>query len=757
MVGWLPAASAALALAVAAVPVPGQAGSGAAGSPFADARAEDLWEAGAAHRVRMDDALVQYVALVKERVAAGLRMPLKDRTLYRAESAGRVVWTRGGTTVVQVLGGREQTPVGPLRGVVRPGIFDFAFDPLHDRLFFGLAPANDVEDADGEDFWFEHPLVAGWRDGYRFQTGDSITLSLPDGRRLRAVELQVVPAEADVHRMVGSLWIEPESGALVRAVYRLSRVFDAFRDLPDLREEEDEDLRHVPELLKPWTFDLSMVAVDYAWWEGDVWLPRTLRAEGTARAGFLRAPATVELSYAVESVVTEADLAARDRTDEADAGAGSVEEHHFRTRGEAMAFLADRLGGDVPYRLEGGWSRRDGPRGGRTVRYLVPRDTSRLRTSPDLPPPVWEDGAGFPGEDEVGAWEQALRDLPSPRQVGGATPRTFRWGLQRTDLVRYNRVEGLSVGARAQLRPRTPVGPLSLTATARLGTADQVPNLKLEATRETLARRLTASVYHELAAVDPRARHLGPGNSVTALLFGRDDGDYYRRSGASLRWTPPSARRASFEVRSWAEYHGTVAAETDFALWHLTDDSLSFRENLEAREGWEVGGGLRLRPWWGTDPRLAQGGLELAVDGAGGDWEYLRASLEGRVAVPLPADLRVALEAGAGTSWGDPPLQRRFLLGGARTLRGYGGATLVGSTYLRTRAELARHFAFGSVSLFSDGAWAAEERRSVDPDEILWSAGLGLSLVDGLIRLDGAWGLRDPRDFRLELYLDGIL
>jgi hypothetical protein len=70
---------------------------------------------------------------------------------------------------------------------------------------------------------------------------------------------------------------------------------------------------------------------------------------------------------------------------------------------------------------------------------------------------------------------------------------------------------------------------------------------------------------------------------------------------------------------------------------------------------------------------------------------------------------------------------------------------------------LAHRFSFGAVSLFSDAAWAADERRSPDPDEIYYSVGTGLSIVDGLIRLDGAWGLRAPRNFRLELYLDGIL
>ncbi|MDP2957808.1 MAG: hypothetical protein Q8N53_15385, partial [Longimicrobiales bacterium] len=70
--------------------------------------------------------------------------------------------------------------------------------------------------------------------------------------------------------------------------------------------------------------------------------------------------------------------------------------------------------------------------------------------------------------------------------------------------------------------------------------------------------------------------------------------------------------------------------------------------------------------------------------------------------------------------------------------------------------EVARHFAFGAVSVFGDGGWAGE-RGAFALDEALTSAGVGLSLVDGLIRADAAWGLRSPRGFRLELVLDGIL
>lgn len=711
----------------------------AAARRYASPEAERLHRAAMAYRLRTDDALERYTAVVRQRLGAGLRMPLKDRTLYRAEATSRVFWWRDGRTVIQLLGLREQTPAGVKKGVTHLGLLDQTYDPLNDALLFGLVRPEEADEArDGDDFHFEHPLVDRWAPGYTFRIGDTVAVALPDGSRLNVVELQVVPRVADVHRLTGSLWIEPEDGALVRAVYRLARPLDAFRDISELAEEEDEELRFIPGFLKPLTFDLSLVAVEYGLWDREVWLPRSLRAEGTARAGVVTAPGALDVTYELEEVVTR-----------------TASEEILRQGGDPMEPGVTGESLPVEYVVDGGWSRQRGPRGRRTIRYLVPRDPTVLASSPLLPPPVWDDAPGAITRDELEELGRGLADLPAaPGQM--STPWTFRWGLQRTDLMRYNRVEGVSVGARVQAYPATPVGPLSATATVRFGSEDRVPNVRLDVARETLRRRVTLSGYHELAAVDEDARHLGLGNSVTALILGRDDGEYYRRTGGALEVRPPSSERRSYRLRAFAERHERVGVHTAFALGHVGSGSWDFRPNLAAQEGWDVGEAVTLTPWWGTDPRRAQGGLDLGFQVGHGTWRYRVATAGASVALPLPGDFRIAAEAAGGTSWGETPRQRWFYLGGASTLRGYEPVAMTGTSYGRVRGEVARLFSFGAVSLFSDGGWAGT-RDDVDLGEALWSAGVGLSLVDGLIRADAAWGLSDPRGFRLELYLDGIL
>jgi len=212
---------------------------------------------------------------------------------------------------------------------------------------------------------------------------------------------------------------------------------------------------------------------------------------------------------------------------------------------------------------------------------------------------------------------------------------------------------------------------LSLTATGRLGYGDLEPNARLDIVSETIERRLTFSVFRELAAVDEDARHLGLGNSLLAAIAGRDDGDYYRRSGVSLEWTPPQSERRDLRVRGFAEYQRGAASAIDHALFKLGNDAFRFREGLVADKGWLYGGQIELTPWWGSDPNLVQGGLEFRAEAATGDFEYARGMLVARLAVPLPADIHLGIEAGAGTSRGDVTMQRLWHVGGPSSLRGY--------------------------------------------------------------------------------------
>jgi outer membrane translocation and assembly module TamA len=289
----------------------------------------------------------------------------------------------------------------------------------------------------------------------------------------------------------------------------------------------------------------------------------------------------------------------------------------------------------------------------------------------------------------------------------------------------------------------------------RLGAADLEPNARLDVSRESLERKVTLGLFNELAPIDEQARHLGVANSLLAAAVGRDDGDYYRRSGAWFELRPPTAAPQTFGLRAFAEYHRSAVAQTDFAIAWLGDEGRAFRPNLASDEGWEYGLLAELRPWWGSDPNRVQGGFDVSLRAAGGDFRYVRASALAGLGIPLPADFGFDVEAAVGTSWDSPSIQRQFYLGGPSTLRGYAPRRLAGRSFGRARAELGRQVPLGTVSVFSELGWAGA-RDQIAFDDALYSVGTGIAILDGMIRVDAAWGLRDPTSFRLDLYLDAI-
>ena len=59
-----------------------------------------------------------------------------------------------------------------------------------------------------------------------------------------------------------------------------------------------------------------------------------------------------------------------------------------------------------------------------------------------------------------------------------------------------------------------------------------------------------------------------------------------------------------------------------------------------------------------------------------------------------------------------------------------------------------------ALAVFSDAGWAGARPREFHFDDSLFSVGIGLSVLDGLIRFDLSRGLRDPKDTRFDFYLD---
>ena len=711
--------------------------------PFTDA----YHDAAAADHVRLarqrrqiaDLSVERYRALSKERISVGLRGIRRDRLLYRREVAGRIDWTRDGPGRIEILGAREVIPVA-IKGVQLPDDLTsfmphLAFDPADQRMLVDW----------GDNEFVLHPLAPGAERYYRYKTGGTTSIQLPDGRVVRLVELEITSRTRDSKNINGSFWLESETHSIVQAAFRLAREIDIIRDLEE--EDGDDHDDDIPGFIQPMTATLDFVTVEYGLYDLKWWMPRSIVFEGGVRAGILRAPLQYERTYSGYEIegreqpvtVPMAEALARDSVRRAIADSCD---------NKVQVAVKVKVGGATPVeRVDtvdhvvskcGRWE------------VVMPTDTAAMLGSSELPDDVFASGEQLVTEGELRELADKIRDL-------GAGPQLLPQPIVGIDLLslsrtRYNRIEGLSLASRADVD----YGAYRALAEARIGIADLEPNFELGVQRVGRKHVVTAGGFRRLHAFDPFTSPFSLGSSASALLFGRDEADYYRTFGVELSATPAGAAARWYAARIFAQRESAAQKETDFSLRNLAGDGFDFRDNLTAQEGNAYGGELRLRYNRGLDPEGFRFGTELFTDGAFGTHEYGRSALTLRAGVPLPGAFTGALEGAAGLTSTGAPIQHVWYLGGPNTLRGYHAGAMAGEAFWRARGEIGYGLPAVRIVGFSDAGWAGA-RDAYQGGKPLLSVGAGASFLDGIVRFDVARGLRDPKGWTVSLYLDAAI
>ena len=714
-----------LVTALFAVQTPGDS------SAYLDAQARRLVAAARERRETIDRSITAYRTRMRERIGVGIRALRRDRMLYRREIALLIDWQRDSLTRIEVIGARQSVPAAvpkpSLPEDLKRDAGDYAFDPANDRLTVGWGSSSRRDSTQDstkhQDVEFRHPLAPGSEADYRFATGDSSVVVFPDGREIRLRELRVIPRRLDFRLMSGSFWIDEGSHAVVRALIRPARPFDLEQDIPD------EDEKEIPGFVKPIRIEVRFLTIDYGLWTGRWWLPRLIAMDAVATAGsFLQMPMRYERVY--DEYVVRGDTAARlaHRPPRATAAEDSIARaacHEREAREKVSCKCAD----------------------GRCAVFTVsiPKDTAAVLASSALPPPF---GAANDTLITAGEMEQlthGLGDLPqAPWQLHARPP---RWGL-----ARYNRVEGLALGARGELD----LGRLRLDGAARIATSDAEPDLQAGVLRETGSARIRLTTYRRLAAVDPTARSLSIGNSLGALALGRDDGDYFRATGAELTVAPPVTLSQRFEIRLYAERQRRALKRTDFSFPHALHEDHVFRPNILADSADQLGASLTLRAQRGIDPERTQWTADVTVDGSVGTYRFGRMSSTLRVTAPLGPRIAGAVELAGGVADGVVPVQSYWYLGGPGSVRGYGGNAASGDAFWRARFELANRWPAARVVLFAD-VGRAGPREHLSLVRPLTGVGIGASFIDGLVRFDLTRATRSPTGWRLDFYTDAAL
>jgi hemolysin activation/secretion protein len=138
-----------------------------------------------------------------------------------------------------------------------------------------------------------------------------------------------------------------------------------------------------------------------------------------------------------------------------------------------------------------------------------------------------------------------------------------------------------------------------------------------------------------------------------------------------------------------------------------------------------------------------------------GTFQYARASVEGTITRPV-SRFSTALTGAIGSSVGDVPRQRGWFVGGVRTVRGQIAGTQDGDAFWLARAEVGtKQGVFRPVGFFDVGS--AGSRNAFGKLKPQRGAGVGIGVLDGLIRVDFSRGLYPLKQWRTDFYLSAAL
>ncbi|MGH7620671.1 MAG: ShlB/FhaC/HecB family hemolysin secretion/activation protein, partial [Gemmatimonadaceae bacterium] len=717
-------------------------------------------------------------AMSYQRISAGLGFTSigRDRLIFRHESSARVRWQQGVGVWMDATGSRTAVPMvssGDAKADVDNEMHDpdmnasIPYFPGYEPLWVG----SDVARAQVNERELVNPIADGAEAYYTYQTGDSISFRLPNGTVIQLRELKVRPREPRWNLAVGSLWFDTKSGQLVRAAYRLAIPLDiwAVATEDDPKSMDDVPLWVKP-MITPMKAEVSAIAVEYGLHEGRFWLPRLRMAEGSAQVSFMHVPFKMEESFTYNSVNAKDSLphiatppgSARARMpdsltlEERQEWRDSVRE---ATRVRTRATNDSIRKGLRPAMVHHRECDTSDTRVVTSMRYdsqlpvaiRVPCDISKLEHSPDLPASIYDPGEELFGTKELEALKSealsmtAQAPLSFRLQSGLLPPPTIAYG---PSMMRYNRVEGFSLGGSIAQEFG---GGYTGTAIGRIGFADREPNVELIASRTNLSKTIGFGVYNRLVSASDWGRPLSFGSSFSALMFGRDEGFYYRATGLELT----GSRAASFgggtriEWRAFAEQERNAAVNTSFAV-----SGGSFPDNVLARRGSYSGLGTRITSEYGLDPAGFRLFSDLRLEAAGGD------SLYGRGALDLTAShgvgpLAASLTVSGGSSVGGLPPQRYWFLGGSQTVRGQSPDTAQsGNAFWLTRLEIGQKDAGMRPVVFGDLGWTGDRTKMSEVGRPLSGVGAGVSFLDGLFRFDVAKGIYPRKQFRVDLYLE---
>lgn len=360
-------------------------------------------------------------------------------------------------------------------------------------------------------------------------------------------------------------------------------------------------------------------------------------------------------------------------------------------------------------------------------------------------------------DEDVSRVQEEARALVRAQSL--ARPRHLMLSASNaSDILRFNRVEGLALGT--GLDRRFGAGTV-LAGSARYGFSDnQWKGRASIGTRGGNGAAVSLFAERKYADVADEAETSGAKNTLAAALFGSDYTDPYdvRAAGVTSRF--PLGKLwlgidGVYERQSPLSIHASSASgsfEPTIPAERLREKRLTFsatRPTALTYGGWEEG------------LKLSLAGASYRAEGSTADRSLFRPSLSLDLQKPFGAN-RIVMHtlAAAAVSGDQVPAQHLVYLGGPTTGPGYDYHQFAGRAGISQRVEARTHLPFFAIPLgkygkvpgeigiapFANAIWI-NDAAAFKKREAGWypSVGVGVISIFDLIRIDVARGLRNGR------------
>jgi hypothetical protein len=295
-----------------------------------------------------------------------------------------------------------------------------------------------------------------------------------------------------------------------------------------------------------------------------------------------------------------------------------------------------------------------------------------------------------------------------------------------SDLVGYNRVQGLSLGVGYRI-PLPGIPRATAFATLRYGASDERVTWRFSIHRQQRVGSIRLSAYSDVHDVDPVSRGRSFNNTVNAVFAGHDNGDYVSSRGGSVSWETLAGRGLLLEVTTGIEKQLSLARTASSEVNDFLGGSGLFPPNPPVRQGTfgfaSVGVGRRGRLAWNTTIDV-RGGIGRTVARVMGSF---------RTTVGSGPAVTFNLRAGAATQPALP--QSLFRLGGLGTVRGFEYGIRRAPAFWAAQADIVLSRGQVRPVVFLDAGQAARLSH-LSSSPILAGAGVGVGLLKGLLRFE---------------------